>query len=191
VRSRRSMILLALSGLLAALVVSFQSFWQTATQTWPEPPANVDAIVVLTGGGARVSAGLDLLAAGKGDRLYISGADIGVTVADLTTQRPGLSDDLKARIVLGRARDTAGNASETAAWAAANEVRSLYLVTAYYHMPRSLTLLKAALGEVEVWPAPVEPTAVRQDDWRSSARGVSLILGEWLKYLVTSAGVRG
>lgn len=190
-RSRRSMILLTVCGLLTALVVSFQSFWQAATQTWPEPPANVDAIVVLTGGGARVSAGLDLLATGKANSLYISGADTGVTVADLTIQRPGMSDALKARIDLGRATDTAGNASETAAWVAANKVQSLYLVTAYYHMPRSLTLLKAALGEVEVYPSPVEPAAVRQDDWRSSARGISLILGEWLKYLATNVGVRG
>ena len=39
----------------------------------PENPAEADAIIVLTGGQARLNAAIDLLKSGKGQRLLISG----------------------------------------------------------------------------------------------------------------------
>ena len=68
------------------LLVCFVWFWFKASATPPPAPAKVDAIVVLTGGSARVASGLQLLADGAAERLYISGAGEDVTVADLLAQ---------------------------------------------------------------------------------------------------------
>ncbi len=189
-RIGRRSLLLVLGALLAGLAWSFQSFWTAATAPAAMPtPHRVDAIVVLTGGAERVKAGVDLLAAGQADRLFISGAHETVVVADIMAQQPNLAADLSGRIELGRARDTAENARETAEWAAANGVASLTLVTAYYHMPRSLALLHAAAPGLAIWPAPVEPLTATRAGWWRSPRGIALILGEWLKYLATRAGL--
>lgn len=176
----------AIAGLLAAAALAwdFQRYWHAATAPPPAAPDRVDAIVVLTGGGVRVTAGLKLLAAGKAERLYVSGAADGVRVADIAGRVPGFAADLLPRIELGRARDTAGNAAETAAWAEANEIGAIRLVTAYYHMPRSLLLFRQAAPGVTVWPEPVTPPAPGDDPGAAA----TMIAGEWLKYLATRLG---
>lgn len=183
--------LIAAAALLTGgwLAYDFAGFWRAATAAAPEPPAKVDAIVVLTGGAARVQAGLALLASGEGDRLFISGAGASVETEDLVGQGSDQSPAFKARIALGRARDTVGNAKETADWAKANGVSSIRLVTAYYHLPRSLLLLKRAAPGLEIWPTPVEPPGASPENWTMSGRGMALIAGEWLKFLSTRLGL--
>jgi uncharacterized SAM-binding protein YcdF (DUF218 family) len=188
---RRAVILVTLAAVAGSLGASFQGFWEAATAPIPAPPATVDAIVVLTGGAARVKAGLERLADDRGRQLFISGAHEGVVVADLLHQGPPLPPATQARIFLGRASDTAGNAAETAAWCKANGVKSLRLITAYYHMPRSLALFASAMPDVAIWPDPVEPAGVAGRTWWQNGRGLSLILGEWLKYMATRAGLAG
>ena len=185
---RRRLRALGVVGLAAILLWSFHIFWQAATVPPPEAPTAADAIVVLTGGEARVLAGLKQLADGRAPKLFISGAAEGVTVADIVAQAPDLDPNLLERIELGRAPNTAGNAAETASWAAANDVASVRLVTAYYHMPRSLILLREAAPAVAFWPTPVAPAAASRDGWWTSARGLALIGGEWLKYVATRLG---
>lgn len=118
-----------------------------------------DAIVVLTGGSGRVPAGLDLLSAGMGRTLFLSGVGADVTLNDLdATSAITVPGPLRERVVLGHAAvDTIGNAHETARWMAACGYRSLRLVTAAYHMPRSLVEFRAVMPEVLVIPNPVFP----------------------------------
>ncbi len=47
-----------------------------------------DAIVVLTGGSGRLEYGLELLAEGKGKKLFISGVSEGITTEQLLRQVP-------------------------------------------------------------------------------------------------------
>lgn len=51
----------------------------------PAEPEKADAIIVLTGGQARLDAALDLLKSGKGERLLISGVNPATRRADLRT----------------------------------------------------------------------------------------------------------
>lgn len=147
-----------------------------------------DAIVVLTGGSERVATGVALLEAQLGRRLFVSGVHKGVEVADLlkTTRHhshPSGRPDLAGQIALGyEADDTVGNAAETAAWMRAEKVRTLRLVTAAYHMRRSLLEFRHAMPGAVIVPHPVFPDAVKQEWWRWPGTA-HLLATEWTKYL--------
>ena len=150
-----------------------------------DPETHTDAIVVLTGGSERIATGIALLAEGKADKLFISGVGEQVKVGDLTSRVDGAGADLSTRIAIGSAAaDTPGNALETAAWAAREQVQSIRLVTAAYHMPRSMSEFSAVMPDVRIVPHPVFPANVRVDWWRWPGTA-SLIAREYTKYLVS------
>jgi uncharacterized SAM-binding protein YcdF (DUF218 family) len=61
--------------------------------------------------------------------------------------------------------------------------KSLRLVTAWYHMPRSLLELNRAMPEVEIIAHPVFPDEVSQVHWWASRSTVLLLASEYGKYL--------
>ena len=114
-----------------------------------------EAIVVLTGGFARVPAGIGLLEKGMGDHLFISGVHDKVNISSFLSPA---QRDLKNKITLGyQANNTLGNAIETAEWLKKNKIQSVLLVTSFYHMPRSLLELKDQMPEISVAPYPIFP----------------------------------
>ncbi len=119
-------------------------------------PQHVDGIVAFTGGAERIETALQLFAEHRADRLLLSGIGGGADLAQLA-HRAGLQPGpLADHVTLGRqAATTRGNALETSAWAEANGIRTLIVVTAYYHMPRALTELRRALPNVALYPLPV------------------------------------
>jgi uncharacterized SAM-binding protein YcdF (DUF218 family) len=149
-------------------------------------PAHVDGIVAFTGGADRVETALRLLAEQRGDRLLLSGIGGGAELAELAP-RAGINPaPLAARITLGRgATTTRGNAQETAAWAKANAIHSLLVVTASYHMPRALAELGRVLPDVSIFPFPVlldEGPGHAIVPWR-------LMVEEYGKYLASRIGL--
>ncbi len=181
---------LLLGPLLAALVGGFVWFVGQLPDPAPTPLQRTDAIVVLTGGSGRLTAGLDLLAAGRADKLFISGVYHGVEVDELLRLARNAPQELACCIVLGyEADDTRGNAAETAVWMADNGYRSLRLVTAVYHMPRSLLEFHRRLPAAEILPHPVFPEGFRRDDWWAWPGSFGLLVSEYLKYL--AAVLRG
>jgi uncharacterized SAM-binding protein YcdF (DUF218 family) len=175
-------LLIALALAWAGGLVWFARAMPTAVA---EPERRTDAIVVLTGGAERISTGLALLAEDKAARLFISGVGATVRLADLIGAERAADAALVARIAIGTAAaDTPGNALETAAWAAREQVGSIRLVTAAYHMRRSLRELGAVMPGVAIVPHPVFPATVRADWWRAPGTA-SLIAREYTKYLVT------
>lgn len=150
-----------------------------------DPDRPTDAIVVLTGGSQRLETGLELLNEGKASQLFVSGVYRGVDVAELlriAQQEPGRHEccihiDYKAG-------DTIGNARETALWMEGRGFNSLRLVTAAYHMPRSLMEFRAAMPDVVIVPHPVFPPNVKQDAWTSNPGTAALFAGEYSKYLL-------
>jgi uncharacterized SAM-binding protein YcdF (DUF218 family) len=150
-----------------------------------------DAIVVLTGGSERLATGLRLLAEHKGERVFISGVHPGVPVGDLLRVAGASSSANDPRIEMGHgARDTAGNAEETATWLRERGYRSLRLVTGSYHMPRSLLEFEHILPEAKVIPNPVFPQRVHQNAWWRSPGTATLIITEYNKYLLAIARQR-
>ncbi|HYD98223.1 MAG TPA: YdcF family protein [Alphaproteobacteria bacterium] len=144
-----------------------------------------DAIVVLTGGSDRVATGLALLSQGKARTLFVSGVHDGVDVPTLTAAARLSADQPDCCIVLGyAAADTEGNALETAAWMRSRGYTSLRLVTANYHMRRSLVEFARVLPGIEILPHPVAPRSVVLGDWWRRPGTLSLVANEYNKYLV-------
>lgn len=176
------------AGALALAVAWFTGLFLFAAglpRTPPEDDRHTDAIVVLTGGSERLAAGFDLLRAHRAHKLFISGVYRGVDVQELlrlSRQAPG---DLECCIVLGYAADdTEGNAAETALWVRQEGFRSLRVVTANYHMPRSLVEFRRALPDIELVAHPVAPPNVRLEHWWRWPGTASLIVGEYNKFLL-------
>ena len=159
--------------------------WFMTVTRQPEepPPAHADGIVALTGGAGRVELALHLLAAGQADKLLVSGIGGGTDLATLG-RRAGIdTSPLADRITLGRyAASTRGNGVEAAGWAEQQNIRSLIVVTATYHMPRALAELRQALPDVRLFPLPVKASA-------EGVPGLRLEAEEYTKYLLTAAGV--
>ena len=149
-----------------------------------EPPARTDAVVVLTGGVDRIDEGLRLVAEGRARKLFVSGVYRGVDVAALLKHSRNAPDSIECCVVLGYVADsTTGNARETAQWMAKERFTSLRLVTASYHMPRSLLEFRRAMPGIEIVPNPVVPERFKQEAWWRYPGTLSLVVSEYNKYL--------
>jgi len=154
-----------------------------------DPDRHTDAIVVPTGGSERLAEGVRLLVRGLAGKLFISGVNAQTRLADLIAslprdiEKPSLAL-VDCCIVLGHAADsTLGNAAETAAWIRAEGFHSLRLVTADYHMPRSLLEFRHAMPDVAIAVHPVFPDQLRREDWWRSPGTAGLLIDEYDKYL--------
>ena len=185
--TRSVRIFILTSGLAAALwligLVLFAVEISLQTEI-PGPTEETDAIVVLTGGSERIAAGLELLAAHKGKKLFISGVHPGSSLDQLLGGQK-IDKDLRACcIVLGHTAETTfGNAEETHGWMDAEHYKSLSLVTANYHMPRSLLIFRAVMPDFEIAPHPIAPESVKLEDWWRYPGTASLLATEYDKYL--------
>jgi uncharacterized SAM-binding protein YcdF (DUF218 family) len=154
-------------------------------KTLTDENTHTDAIVVLTGGSERLETGLALLRQGMADKLFVSGVYRGVDVTELLRLARQKPDQLECCIVLGHSADsTMGNANETAQWMKQQGFHSLRLVTANYHMRRSLSEFRHALPDVEIIAHPVFPDKVKSENWWLWPGTAHLIVGEYLKYLL-------
>lgn len=143
-----------------------------------------DAIVVLTGGTMRLESGLALLAQGRARKLFVSGVHRGVDVQELLRVSRQSPQSLDCCIALGYlADDTRGNAAETAEWMRRNQFRSLRLVTASYHMPRSLVEFRSHMDGVAIVPHPVFPAHVKLQAWWRWPGTAALVIAEYHKYV--------
>jgi len=163
----------------------------------PVTPASesekADAIVVLTGGKNRLEYGLELLAAGRSEKLFISGVHEAITEQQLVKLVP---KDLHKKvtqldegaITLGReAWNTIGNAEETKRWLENQKITSILLVTSNYHMPRSYYEFRHLVKGVKIIPATVPINDYKPTLWWMDARYRTLIFLEYHKYLASMA----
>ena len=170
-----------------AWAAGFMWFASTIPEDVADTATHTDAIVALTGGAERIETGVRLLSDGLADRLFVSGAGEQVRTSDILGRSTPISADLVDNITIGKtAVDTPGNAVETAEWVRSQNMRSIRLVTAAYHMRRSLLEFHAAMPEVEIVPHAVFPPHVKRDWWRWPGTA-SLIAREYTKFVLTWA----
>ena len=177
---------LGLAGVTAAVlwVAGLFQFASLVPKQVLDPSTRTNAIVVLTGGSRRLGEGLELLSGGLAEKLFVSGVYRGVDVRELLQIVRRNPRELETRIGIGNATNTAGNAIETTVWMKKHEYRSLRLVTAAYHMPRSLLEFGHTMPGVTLIPHPVFPEKVKQDYWWVWPGTASLMVGEYDKYLL-------
>ena len=150
------------------------------------PNDQTDAIVVLTGGAGRVGEGLSLLKKGLARQLFVSGVHRGVDVQALRKLVRRAPENLECCIALGyAANSTRGNARETADWIRREKISSIRLVTASYHMPRSLLEFHRVLPKVfRIVVHPVFPPDFYSGNWWRWRGSAQLAISEYHKYLL-------
>ena len=113
-RTRRTLVYLAIAALIAAVAWTAGLFRFAAAipAQVADPGIRTDAIVVLTGGSGRLAAGLELLAADKAEKLFVSGVYLGVDVDTLLELSQRTPEEIKCCVEIGHsAGNTAGNAA--------------------------------------------------------------------------------
>lgn len=174
-----------LGASLALFLFGFVLFATSVTRTPDNGDVKGDAIVVLTGGPDRIAEAARLLAEGRGKRLLISGVNA-QTGPESLLKLTGLdSATFDCCVDLGYAAyDTIGNARETRHWAEKRGFKRLVIVTASYHMPRSLAELKRAMPSVDFVPyAVVAKDAARRRPWWLEPRIANVLAREYVKFL--------
>src|SRR3954452_20965378 len=131
----RATIVTALVVVFALMALGFVIFLSQLRETEIKPDRMAAGIVVLTGGSSRVSDAMELLAAGYGKRLLISGVHRSSTISDISRSVQEGQALFNCCVDLDRsAVSTRSNASETRRWAHERGFRSLIVVTSNYHM---------------------------------------------------------
>jgi uncharacterized SAM-binding protein YcdF (DUF218 family) len=178
---------LAVLAVVIAWSVGFLAFVSAIPESVDDPNAKTDAIVVLTGGTGRLEEGITLLSEKRAQKLFVSGVYEGVDVRQLLEISRKAPEELTCCIALGYAADsTLGNATETAEWLADERFKSIRLVTANYHMPRSLAEFRHVMPGVRIVPHAVFPPQFKRDEWWQWPGTAQLILIEYLKYLAAN-----
>jgi uncharacterized SAM-binding protein YcdF (DUF218 family) len=169
---------------LGALVVSFLWFISGISNEEVALDRDADGIVVLTGGASRIADAVELLAAGRGRRLLVTGVNPATSPGGLSRAVPLHDKIINCCVDLDHsAMNTVGNAVETRRWARQRGFRSLIVVTSNYHMPRALAELSHQLPDVALIPFPVVTEKRRTEPWWSNAASARLLLSEYLKYM--------
>ncbi len=172
-----------------AWLVGLVAFVTALPQPTTNAPARSDAVVVYTGGGgARITAGMSLLADGAAGRLLISGVHPDITrenVADFWTGAPEL---FECCVDLGwQAQSTTGNADEAAQWTMQNDATRIVLVTSDFHMPRALAESRAAMPATSITPHVVSSGYLNGAGRPTSLSAWRRLGGEFNKFLLAKA----
>lgn len=145
-----------------------------------------DGIVVFTGSSGRIELGLKLFKDGLGKKLFISGVHKGVK-AEILAKKQSVSDDLRSYLKdqqLGyEAQNTKENVKETLEWIEKNKIKSIRLVTADYHVFRSLLEFRLHRPTLEIIVHPVR--IVTYNDWMP----LKILWREYMKLTARLFGV--
>ena len=183
-----TMALAAVAGL--ALALGFLWFvWRLPAE---EITLNRDAdgIVVLTGGALRISDAIELLAAGRGRRLLISGANRSTNQSEIARLNPEFARVVGCCVDFDRSLNTLGNAIETRRWAQSRGFRSLIVVTSSYHMPRAMAEIAHQLPDATLIAFPVVSDRRRSEPWWGNTATIRFMVTEYLKYMYAQLRMR-
>jgi len=187
----RATVVAVLAIVFAAAVIGFVRFLSQLHGTEIKPDRHADGIVVLTGGSSRVSDAMELLAAGYGKRLLISGVHPTNDASDISRSLPDSQSWMGCCVDLDRsAVNTRSNAAETRRWAHERGFKSLIVVTSNYHMPRATVELSHAMPDIVLIPFAVVGDKWRDEPWWTNGATLRLLLSEYVKYVAAEVRVR-
>ena len=187
------------AAIFLAMVQNFAHFVRNASDV-NEPsivqPTKTTGIVVPTGSGGRIEAGMALMIQTNADRMLITGTGQGVNKSDITgiiradkdLDRDIITKAMSCCVDLDpAASNTIGNAVETGLWADQNNLERLILVTSDFHMPRAMALFQKTIPSRLIIAHPVRTPWLQTDQmgasrWWASPRRIQVIGREMIKY---------
>lgn len=170
--------------LLILFIGGFTIFLSFATTQNARELVSAHAIVAFTGGPQRIEKAVELLSEGKAKRLLISGVNTETSRRDLRRRLPQYARFFQCCIDLGHvAMNTIGNASETKNWMQKKGFSSLIVVTASYHMPRSLVELRSAMPNIKLIPYAVHSKHINLNSIWTHPDALWLLFKEYVKTL--------
>lgn len=178
-----------LAALALAWALGFVLFVMRLPVPSTDQPRLADGVAVYTGGGgARISAAMQIFAGGAGQRLLISGVHPDTSRARLSELWIGDAERFNCCVDLGHeALTTDGNAGELTTWARSNNFKKIVLVTSDYHMPRAVVATRAKMKDAELTPFVVASGYLNESKRPASLQAVMKLAGEYSKFLLAYA----
>ena len=168
--------------LVAIWFAGFVAFNHRINAIETDESSKADAIVVLTGGRNRVGKAVHLLNAERADKLFISGVFKNTSLEELQS-RGDVEIFNSEQVTLDKeAKNTVENAKITAEWIKDHNIKSIYLVTSNYHMPRSMVEFRYYNPKLEIIPYPVYSDKVDKKWWKNW-KSFKLLAGEYNKFI--------
>lgn len=141
-----------------------------------------EAVVVFTGGPERLNKAKELYEKTSSEKMFITSVGNGYKKVE--------DENV---IIDTSATTTKENAEETAKFARKHRIKKVKLVTAAYHMPRSIKELERAAPDVVIVPHAVYPPNFRKETWYKTSKSLKFLFLENLKYRYVQViyGVKG
>ena len=173
------------AGLMWWVLLLFVTFPKKMYVNTPKKNSEQVGIVVLTGGKQRIEKGVDLLLKGYGKKLFISGVFMPSEIEIKFKNEKEKNELFKCCVFFGdKARNTPENSYEVQKWLDENnEIKSIILVSSYYHLPRSMMIFKKKIqSNIEILPMPAVSKNNITDQLFFHTK---LIVSEYLKVIFT------
>ena len=187
--SLRRVMILGAGATVSLLALGFVLFASVVTRLPADNNPHADGIVVLTGEGRRIAEGARLLDEGRAQRMLISGV-FRRTGKKALLEISGLPEDkFDCCVDVGYVGTRYGRQCQrNARLGPSRGYDSLIVVTASYHMPRSLAELSLAhAGDASSIPHPVVPNNFPPSRWWLHASVTRTLISEYFKFLPTAA----
>lgn len=172
-----SFLVILLSGLLVAFLAGFLVFVDNLPKEKNTPVLNnvsFDGIIAYTGGQYRLGTTALIIKDGFKGPVLVTGAYPDVDIKNIFNKL-GLEPEQMNQINVDySAISTAGNVQQTINWAKSNNLRTVLIITSYYHLPRTELLLSKQEDSVEFIYYPVF----------SNNASFKLLFAEYVKFLL-------
>ena len=149
-------------------------------------PSNEPApigIAVLTGGINRIEKAIQLLNDGVGERLLISGVRPGTSLNVIASRKDVVLKNQQPIDLGYEATDTVGNAKEVREWTEKYHINEFYVVTSFYHIPRSRLELQHEMPDAVMHFVAVDTPNVLPQWWKNW-RSFKFMAAEYTKFLI-------
>ena len=167
---------------LILLIIGFLNFLKVITYTEVIMAKNIDGIAILTGGKGRIDLGLNLFTKKSNIKLIISGVDRKVSIKSFL---PSKFQENKRIYIDQASESTFENALVITDWAKKNQLYNIYVITSYYHMPRSMLLLNKFKEKVNYYAYPVKKEKSKHSYFLPDMLFNLFLIKEYIKYLLS------
>ncbi len=178
----RKLTLYIFSLMILFLIYGFVMFLKNIYHNQASFNYQTDGIAVLTGGKGRINLGLELFSKNKNLRLIISGVDKKVSNNSI------IPNDIKNKIRITIDKDsetTYENAKIINEWTSKYKLQNVTIITSYYHMPRSMMLIKSLTPTINFYAYPVEKKISKKNSFRENIPYYFFLTEEYIKYLLS------